>query len=219
VWLTEADFREPVPNEVCAQLTLTDAEAEAGALDDAILRFEARLEDHTNDRFEPEDLTLEIAGDGTSTLDLPYRTQAVTMVEFVDPVGDAHLQPAESWRLKTSLYASGTQRAGELDWIMAVVGGVGFTTSPVYLFPPAADGYLVMVTGTFGWAAPPSDMRRALALMVHDHFKPQRADLRRAQSWRVEDAAFDASVTTPTGIPEADEIIATYRRDLDPVGV
>ena len=68
-------------------------------------------------------------------------------------------------------------------------------------------------TGTTWEESPdevPSDIRRATALLVWDHYKAESDTLRRAEAWDTPDARFTRSRSKPTGIPEADLIIARF---------
>jgi hypothetical protein len=211
-YLEPDDFREGSFDEVCAQHLLTEAEAEDARLTATIARMSERIDAYCNDHFEPVNMTIRTAGTGTTSLILPLRTLAVTGVRFVDRYGVVGAdEDTDAYIVKSSLGAAGTELIpGALDWLDAVVGGVGFSASPSYLWP--MDVWGVEVEGTFGWASTPTDIKRAVALLTYNHFKPIRHDLGWSVTWRTEDASMDRAQTEPSGIPEVDEIVARYQR-------
>lgn len=214
-YLAFADFRTATLTEFCAQLALTTTEASDANLTSAIARFSQRLDDYTNDRFESEALTLEMDGEGTAKLILPKRCTAVGTVKTRDDADVLTLQAAAVYRLHSSLYSTGSKRLGEFDWIEVVPDGNGLAsvTGSAYVWPRGPR--TVQVVGTFGWTTTPGDVKRAVALMVYDHFKPRAEDLRRASAWAIAETRYEIARTLPTGIPEADEVIANYRREGD----
>lgn len=217
-YISFADLRSASVAEFAQQLTLTTAEASDDNLTAAIIRFSQRFDDFTNDHFESAGLTLELDGEGEGRIYLPRRTTAVATVNIRDETGTLTTQDTTSYRLHSSLVA-GTTRSGDWDWLDAVPFGVGFagvpvTNSNVWCWPGGPQ--TVQVTGAFGWTVTPGDVKRAVALMVFDHFKPIRNDLRRTQSFTTDSAAINLAITKPTGIPECDDIIEEYRRESRP---
>jgi hypothetical protein len=219
-YLAFADFRTATLNEVCQGLSLTVGEAPDASLTTAIARMSMRVDDWTNDHFESQS--------GIETLDVPYesiflylprRCTAVTLVQTQDPTGLATTQAATSYRLLSSLDAAGAnlreaQASTDKLTIVPPPGNglvVTLSTTPwVWPVGPAT----VLVTGTYGWTVCPGDIKRALALLVYYHFKPIRADLRMAETVSVADSTIRFGATFPSGIPEADDIIFDYKRDL-----
>jgi len=224
-YLVAADFRSGSSlNEVCIGLPLSTGEASDAQLGAAVTRLAQRIDDWTNDHFESESLTLEMDGTGTSRLYLPKRCTAVTSVKIRDEDGTlGTAEAAAVYRLTSSLYSSGSKRldGSGLDYIDIVPNGDGLATLPagygdVYTWPCGPQ--TVQVVGTFGWTTTPGDIKRALALMVWDHFKPLRNDLRRSSRVSTADTTQEFIPVDPasgvyTGIQEADAIIAAYRRD------
>jgi hypothetical protein len=217
-YLTATQFRTATLAEFCHGLALDTTEAPSGELADAITRLSARLDDWTNDHYESETLTLGITGTGGTNLLLPKRCTAVTQVHIRNHLGVLTTQDASRYRLHSSL-EGGTRRISTDDWLELVGGTGGLTGLPYgqterYLWP---TGILsVDVAGSFGWTAVPGDIKRALALLVWDHFKSFRSDLRRASRYQTAELAVDVSVGTPSGMPEVDAIVADYRRDSGP---
>jgi len=214
--LTEADFRDPVPNEVCQGLQLEDAEAPASLLTAAIARLTAKLNIYTDDFFEPRSLTIDLDGGDRARLILPYRCTSLTSVSLRDQNDVLTVQAAAVYRFTSSLNAAGAEAVGDFDYIDVVPQGDGLTGGPTgsgaTRWP--AGPKTVRVIGSFGWTTVPVDVKRALALMVFHHFKPIRGDLRLATRVTTADQVTDFAATDPTGIPEADEIISAYRRDI-----
>jgi len=216
--LVANDFRTESLHEVCRQLDLTDEEAGDAHLTDAIGRLQLRLEEWTNDRYESQALTLDLDGSGWTRLYLPRRCTELDAVSLRDEFGDLTLQDPQHYRFRSSLYNAGRERIDPeaTDYLVTVPGGGGLSTG-LYDWPTGPQS--VRVVGNFGWVEAPTDIKRALALCIFDHFKPLRADLRRTVTWRTTDASMDASTTTPSGIPEADAIIASYHYDAPAVQV
>ncbi len=209
--LVAADFRTATVNEVCVGLTLTVAEASDANLVSAISGLTQRLEDFCNDKFEAETLTLNLQANGLAFLMLPYRTSSITSVNLRNANGTLTLQTAANYSLHSSLYASGSKATDTWDWIDVYADGDGLTSDTTYFWPTGANG--VQVVGVMGWTTAPRDIKRALALMVWNHFKPLRRDLRLTQRMTAEGEVTELAPLDPTGLPEADEIIARFRRE------
>lgn len=214
-YIAAADFREATPAEYCSGLALTTAEASDATLGSAIARLSQRFDDLTSDHFESETLTLELDGDGTTRILLPRRCTALTTVKTRDQAGTLTLQASTAYRLHSSLDSTGSKRIyGSLDWIdlVPLSGGLVSTVDGPYGWPCGPQ--TVQVVGTFGWTTCPTDVKRAVALMVYDHFKPISDQTRRAEGWVINGISYTRSVTG-TGLPEVDAVIDDYRRDTD----
>lgn len=203
-------------DEACYDIPLTTTEAPDAQLGSAIARFAQRFDDLTGDHFELEAVTLSLSGDETKRLDLPKRTVSVSSVSILDTLGNATAQTGGVYRLHSSLYGGGTKRLskGETDYLELLWGAGGLTGYPANHYDPytwPCDASSVQVTGNFGWTTTPADVKRAVALMVYDHFKPQDASLRRVQGYRTADAEYSMAQTQPTGIPEVDAIIDDFQ--------
>jgi len=215
-YIATADFRTATIAEYCTGISLTTTEASDANLASAITRFSQRFDNYTNDHFESEAVVLTLQGDGTSRrLVLPKRCTAISAISITDTNGTVTAQTSSVYRLHSSLYSSGSKRLSkdDFDYVELIVGNGGLTGYPsdhwnMYAWP--ADAGSVSVNGTFGWTTTPGDVKRAVALMVFDHFKPIRNDLRRTQSFTTADSAVNLSASDPTGIPEADDIITDY---------
>lgn len=217
-YIAYSDFRSASLAEYCANLSLATADASDANLTSSIARFSQRFDDYTNDHFEAEVVALSLSGDNECDLDLPKRCTAITSITITDQAGTATAQASTAYRLVSSLYASGSKRLepDREDYVELVYGAGGLTGYPISHYNPytwPTDANCIAVTGSFGWNTTPGDVKRAVALMVWDHFKGQRGDLRRAARYQTADVTVEVADTTPTGIPEVDQIIADYKRD------
>jgi hypothetical protein len=216
-YLTAADFHPDTLNEACQGYSLGDVAPASLTL--AIARLSQRLDDYTDDHFEPETLTVDLVSDGTTRLVLPRRFTAITSVKFYNDAGTlGSAQAAASYRLRSSLIVSGSKRLSKdaLDWISTVPYSVGFTGGPTgssaYRWPTD-----VQVVGTAGWTTCPGDIKVALAQMVWDHFTAQGGALGRTEQLTANGETFRFVASDPeagfwTGLRDVDAIIANYRR-------
>lgn len=218
-YIIPADFRAASQAEYASGILITDDEAEDTRLTAAIARLTQRFNDYTNDVFESESLTLELDGDGSDRLMLPKRCTAVSTVKLRDEDGTlGSSQTSTVYRLHSSLYSTGSKRQGEYDWLHIVPLGAGLSNSLDGAFAWPCGPQTVQVVGTFGWTTTPGDVKRAVALMVYDHFKSTRPDIRAAESVQQQDVIVRYASPDPangiwTGIQEVDLIIGAYRRD------
>lgn len=212
MYLAVADFRSGTQRDFTKDLEpVSTTDASDVQLTDAIVRMGNRFDRFAGDHFEPESLVLELAGSGTDSMLLPRRIRTITQIETrLVPTSAYTVQAVGLYRAVSSLSADGLQVLGDVDklWLLnQLVGADG--SSAVW---PRGAGR-VKITGTFGWAAPPADVKRAVALMVWDHFIPINADLRRVDRWGLPDGTFYSNTKSePTGLPEVDDIIEGYRR-------
>ncbi len=221
-YLVPNDFRPSSFAEYCAGVTLTPEEASDPRLTAAIARVSVQFDAATSDHFESRSVTYTLNGSGTRVQPLPERCTSVTTVKTMWFDGTQTTQDASVYRLHSSLNATGDARLGgtaSVDYLELVpfkyLSGVANYGQWGYYggmaWPP--DPMSVEVAGAFGWLVTPADVKRAVALMVYDALKPIRADLGRVDRYSTADTSFVMSATSPTGIPEADDIIARYTRD------
>jgi hypothetical protein len=140
-------------------------------------------------------------------------------VKFRDAAGTlGSAQAAASYRLRSSLIASGSKRLSwdALDLLTTVPYSVGFTSVPTgssaYCWPTD-----VQVVGTAGWTTCPGDIKVALAQMVWDHFTAQGGALGRTEQLTANGETFSFVASDPdagfwTGLRDVDAIINNYRR-------
>jgi hypothetical protein len=198
-------------------LSMTDAPTDA-LITAAIARLSTRLDNWTNDHFETDALTLDLdVYLASSRLRLPKRCTAVTTVNTRSPAGVLTLQPATAYRLSSSLEQAGSLRTegSSIDTIDIILdttlGLTGTLWDGEWVWPVGTQ--TVQVVGSFGWTDTPADIKRAMALLVWDHFKPQASALRQASRQTSADLTVEYAITEPSGIPEVDDIIADYKRD------
>lgn len=217
-YLVAANFREGSVTWYTAGLTLTTEQASDANLTAAIASYSLQLDDWTNDHFETEaSTTVELAGDGTDRLVLPKRFTAITTVKTRDANGTLTLQSATAYRFTSSLESSGSRRRSKdaLDTLDVVPGGPGLSGVSEGSFVWPCGPQTVQVIGTSGWTTTPERVKRAVALLVWDHFAPRGDSVYRAQRWQTEQASYDASISEPSGLPEVDKIVADLKRDID----
>ncbi len=169
-------------------LKLSPNEASNERLTSEIASATAVIERETGDVFEQktnQTLTLPVTEFSSFVFTSGYRLTAIGAMLTVDNVGTEVAVEASRFRFHS--------------WGIERVDG--------YMFPFRS----VKLTGvTYGWAATPSDIKRATAMLVYDQLKGQNASRMRATRWQAGDAIFERSENGPTGIPEVDLILARY---------
>lgn len=209
-YIAAAAFREGSKQWYTAQATLTEEQASTADITAAIASFSAQFDSWTNDHFEATastEFAIDVRDPGRN-LYLPRRVRSVTQVETIDVDGVATVEPATSYRIHSSLNAAGSEAKGDLDWVELLPGEILNTDSGGW---PWGTG-TVQVTGDWDYLVTPDRVKRAVALLVWNHFAPRGDSLHRAQRWQTEQASYDASQTTPSGLPEVDAIIEDIRR-------
>lgn len=217
--LTAANFRPQTTDEACIGRELTAQQAEDGDLDATIARMTARIQDLTNDDFSDAVETFELdVWVYSESLMLPKRCTSVTTVKTRDAQGVLTTQSGfspPSYRLRSSLDAAGAVRLGDFDHLDLVSYGPGLLNSAdgSYCWPVGPQ--TVQVVGHFGWLVVPSDLKRALAHLVWDHYRAQRGDLGRVRQVSAAGIAETFSEDPAmTGIREVDQVLLDYRRDV-----
>lgn len=166
-----------------------------------------RIDEYCSDRFEPESSAFLVDGWGGTKLWSPKRIRTVTQVELQDENGTFTAQAAGTYRVTASL-ATGKRSIEDLDYIAVVPGR--YLSDGKIEWPVGSQ--IVRLSGTFSWAATPDEIKRAVSLMVWDIAIKTNPDLRRASRQDIDGDQLEASTSKPTGIPEADEIIARFKR-------
>jgi hypothetical protein len=199
----------------------SDSELEA-----AIARFSLRLDEWTGDHFEPLPGAVDPAPEGTTTLTidggltprlyLPVRVRSLETVETQDYAGVWTEEPTTSYRLTQSI--SGTAETDVdvrgYDYLTIPFGQLlasGTTTWPY-------DSQVVRLTGTFGWPVTPGDAKRAVCLMVWNHFTAENPELRWASRYtNPAGLSFERADAGPSGMMEAAGIIKSLTRPRAPL--
>lgn len=215
--LVPADFRAASLAASCVGIPLETSDVSNALLEDVIESQTEWLEATVGDRFNSFSDVIYLDGDGTSFLDLPFRTTAIYNLWTVDAEGTEVIESADAYRLHSSLDASGERRVGSYDFIEVTELSSGLTgTLDPFRFDFGTG--TVKVEGQFGWDDAPQIVRRAVAQLVYNHVKPIRSDLRNASQYATADITVQFSDTTPTGLVAVDAVIAAYTRDEPRVG-
>lgn len=221
-YVAVADFRTGTLAEYCVGLALTTTEASDAQLTAAITRISTRIDQYTNDHFESASATYDLNGSGTSRIYLPARATAITSVSTRDYAGNLTVQASTAYRFHSSLNAAGSAVVDDFDWVDVIPGQYLTSVATPWVDPDysaaawPAGAQTIRVIGTFGWLVTPPEIKRATALLVYDHFKPTNQNLRFVSAMSTADANYTfvaPDADNPTGLVEADSIIARYRRD------
>jgi len=202
-YIAAADFRERTVKSYCANLILGEADGLDAYVDLIIAQVTTQVELDLADDFEPPnpdtDEIISVDGGGWSRLYLPRRVRSLTTVE-TRALEVFTVQASTTWRLRKSLNAAGSAMVeGRVsDWLDAV----SLSTSA---WPYGAD--TVRLTGKFGWAVVPDDIKRLVALKTYDLIKGQGDPLSRI----VQRQTFDATVTYGPSA-EVTDIMSRYQR-------
>lgn len=189
---------------------LTEADGDATYIASVIADVEAWVDLTLDDDFEPAggdpDVTLDVDGSGMPRLYIPKRVRSITTVELRAADGTLTVQAATLYRLRSSI--SNGVLAGGADYL-ELIGSLS-TTGGAWPYGINA----VKLTGKFGWAAPPSEIKRLVALLTFDRVKAKNGNLRRTEQLQTRDATytFVDPEDVQTGITEADDIIYRYSR-------
>jgi hypothetical protein len=210
-----SDLRPGSAAEFASGLELPDSVVGDDALiTSAIARMSQRFDDLTNDHFSTQtSTTLTLQGYGGTILYLPRRCTAVTTVSVTNYAGTTTAQAATVYRLHSSLNSAGSawNTPGDLDWLELLpyqyLSGASFGLG--YAWPDESNS--VTVLGTFGWTVTPTDVKRAVALMVYAEFQPQADVLGHVTQWSDSGTIYQRSVG-PTGLPAVDELVERYKR-------
>jgi hypothetical protein len=205
-YVAAADFRERTIKPWTANLTLDENEGTDAYIDLLITQMTTQVELDLADDFEPptpdNDEIITVYGYGTTRLYTPRRVRSLTTVETRWPWTTTYTtQATTAYILRQSLNAAGTAMVDgrTADWLDALTG---LSTG---VWPYGADA--VRLTGKFGWAAVPTDIKRLVALKVYDQVKAKSDPLSRI----IERATGDGVVTYGPSTEMVD-IVNRYRR-------
>lgn len=205
-YIAAADFRERTVKPYCANLLLVEADGTDAYLDLIIAQVTTQVELDLADDFEPAggdpDETIDVDGYGTTRLYTPRRVRSLTTLQSRwSDVSTFTTVAATAYRLRKSLNSGGTamvdgRRSDFIDALPGLFTGV---------WPYGAE--TVRLTGKFGWAAVPDDIKRLVALKVYDQIKGNADPLSRI----VQRQTFDATITYGAST-EVTDIESRYRR-------
>lgn len=232
-YVVAADFRPGSGKWYTHGLELTDDDADANALSDAIAAQSQAFDLYTADHFSPEPgdfpettTTIDLTGQGGAHLYVPKRIRGIANVWLRNYLGDLTLQDPAVYRVTQSLL-SGERQEADLDMISIVPGRylnqTAFSPSWDWDYPASYTTWpigvdTVSVEGTFSWATTPEPVKRAVALMVYDTIKPSAPGIHTASEWSTQSARFvlPAPDTNMTGLMEVDRIIGQFTRQRIP---
>ena len=202
-YIAAADFRERTVKPHCTNLILGESDGLDAYIDLIIAQVTTQVEVDLADDFEPpnpdNDEVISVDGSGWSRMYLPRRVRSLTTVE-TRALEVYTVQASTKWRLRKSLNTAGTAMIeGRVsDWLDAV----SLTTS---VWPFGAE--TVRLTGKFGWAVVPDDIKRLVALKTYDLIKGHGDPLSRI----LQRQTLDSTITY--GAPaEVAEIMSRYQR-------
>ena len=206
-YIAAADFRERTVKPYCANLILGETDGTDVYLDLVIAQVTTQVELDLADDFEPPggdaDEAINVDGWGTTRLYAPRRVRSLTTVQTRQPWLTTLVteNATTAYRLRKSLNATGAAMidGSTSDWLDALPG---LSTG---IWPLGAE--TVKLTGKFGWAVVPDDIKRLVALKVYDQVKGSGDALSRI----VQRQTLDATITY--GPPEEiTNIEKRYRR-------
>jgi hypothetical protein len=203
-YILPADLREVTVKSYAAGLILGPEVTDA-YLTTVIAAVAARVELDLADDFDPpspdNDEIITITGNGLTTTYLPRRTRSLTTVKTTDLLGTQTTQASGSYRLLSSLNATGTAMVDQrkLDALQLLSG------STLYCWPSEPGS--IELTGKFGWAAVPEDIKRLVALLVYDQVKATADPLHTIVTKNTIDAQFTYGPSA-----EVTDIMDRYRR-------
>ena len=205
-YIAAADFRERTVKPYCNNLILGETDGTDAYVDLVIAQVTTQVELDLADDFEPPggdaDEAINVDGWGMTRLYAPRRVRSLTTVEVRYPWLTTYTtQAATAYRLRKSLDAAGTSMVDgrTSDWLDALLS---LSTG---VWPLGAE--TVKLTGKFGWAAVPTDIKRLVALKVYDAIKGNGDPMSRI----IQRQTLDATITY--GPPEEITAIESrYRR-------
>lgn len=204
-YIAAADFRERTVKPHCTNLILGETDGTDAYIDFIITNTVTQVELDLADDFEPptpdNDEIIEFGGSGDWFVYTPRRVRSITTVKTRNIYGVQTTQASTAWRLSKSLNSTGTAMVDgrRNDWLEAQPG---LTTG---LWPTGANS--IELTGKFGWAAVPDDIKRLVALRVYDQIKGSTDPLSRI----VQRQTLDATITYGPST-EITDIMNRYRR-------
>jgi len=202
-YIAAADFRERTVKPYCTNLILGESDGLDAYVDLIITQVSTQVELDLADDFDPPspdtDEVISVDGSGWSRLYMPRRVRSLTTVE-TRLLEVFTVQASTKWRLRKSLNTAGTAMIeGRVsDWLDAV----SLSTS---VWPYGAD--TVRLTGKFGWAAVPDDIKRLVALKTYDLIKGNADPLSRI----IQRQTLDATITYGAST-EVTDIMSRYQR-------
>jgi hypothetical protein len=212
-YIIPADFHAASLKWWCKGLTLEIADIPDADMTAVIAAVSDQVDEWCYDHFETVSAVTETYdGYDLTRLAPRRRIQSITTVE-IKQYGGAYFTLDPTYYEVVSSITGSTVWIDGSDYIS--VGYGRSLPTPSGRWPHYSAG--VRITGNFGWPACPDNIKRVVALLAWDHVKPVGDTLRRAQTLQTESETFDMTgPSTPSGLPEADELLKIYTRSLMP---
>lgn len=208
-YIAAADLRERTHKSFATNLILEESITDT-LIDAVIAQVTTQVELELSDDFEPpspdNDEIINADGSGTTRVYLPRRVRSLTTVETRLPWSTTYTtQASTTYYLRKSLNTAGTAMIGTRasDFLDAL-------SISTYAWPEGAD--TIRLTGKFGWAGVPEDIKRLVALRTYALVRATADPLHQVVQRTTADA-----VLTFGPSPEEEAITSRYSRQV-PVG-
>lgn len=198
MYIAAADFYSGSKQVWTEGLTLDEGDGSSAYLDAAITLMQERIERDLGDVFEApnldNDITLTLdVRDPSRRLWLPRRIRSITSVQTRSVTGTLTTESA-------TLYRQHSDVGPAMDYLQ-VIDGLSLSTG---YWPTGLQ--TVVLTGKFGYATPPTDIKRLCALLVYDFLRPKDDPFSSIETRTTSDG------TITYGDGEAHEIMERYER-------
>lgn len=167
-YIAAADFRQRTLKSWASDIVLTEADGDDAYIDGVIARLTTQLELDLGDDFEPPggdaDETIKIDAYGGDLLTVPRRIRSITTLQ-TRQAGGTTMTTTTAYYHRRSLNTAGTAMATNEMGSGRKYDVLEASTS-LACWPYGQE--MVWITGKFGWAAVPDDIKRLLALKVYE---------------------------------------------------
>lgn len=205
--------------EETAAIAKYDLSDPQGALDTADLERRVRyaIQTYTGQNFGKFSGTITVQGNGASKLSLP-----APILEFGGVLYDGILRPNygvkiinNGWAISSGQVWIDNIKQAPPEWMLDRFDYQGKIAAPMlYGHNRFYDGVEYTISGVFGYADVPGDVRQAARLLTQDYscdeslWRERYIDSVRAGDWRFE---FNSQAFVGTGNAQADQILSGYR--------
>jgi len=211
-YIAATDLRQRSRKSWAGDIALTEADGDDAYLDAIIAQVTTQVELELGDDFEPPnpdvDETIKIDAFGGYYLTVPRRVRSITTLQ-TRQAGGTVMTSQTAFYHRRSLNAAGTAMATndqgsgrKFDVLEALTG---------FAWPYGQE--MVWITGKFGWAVVPDDIKRLVALRVYDAIKPSSDPLHEI----IQRNTLDATITYGPS-REMQRITDLYKRGMVYVG-
>lgn len=163
------------------------------------------VERYCNDDFRGDTSstsTVTVDGSGTRELLLPKRVQTSSVTGVVEVGSDNSTTTVDSttYRVRASLDSAGAVLLADYDSIVFISKTGKFTAGP--------RNY--QITAKFGWQVVPTDVLRAVALIVYDWYSGKNSGLHRSTRWQAGQTSYERARDVVLGIPEVSDLLDPF---------